>query len=149
MKFHWLALLLVIGMALAVPAVSAKIVEEKNGYRVTTADTTLSLPDISRFSSASISQGQTQWYSTSVPVGKTSFYVDLNWGNPSNSLSLKITAPDATFGPFSDSSDGKTDGRINMRFSKSTGLASGIWGSSVYGYQVTGTQSYTHTASSG
>jgi hypothetical protein len=31
MKFHWLALLLVLGAAIAVPSVSAKIVEEKTG----------------------------------------------------------------------------------------------------------------------
>jgi len=70
MKVHWLALLLVIGTALTVPVVSAKIVEEKDGYVVTPGDNTLRLPEISRLSSASISQGQTQWYSTSVSPGK-------------------------------------------------------------------------------
>jgi len=67
MKVHWLALLLVIGAALTVPIVSAKIVEEKDGYVVTPGDNTLRLPEISRLSSASISQGQTQWYSTYAP----------------------------------------------------------------------------------
>jgi hypothetical protein len=94
MKVHWLALLLVIGAALTVPIVSAKIVEEKDGYVVTPGDNTLRLPEISRLSSASISQGQTQWYSTYAPSGKTSFFADLYWGNPANSLSLTIAAPD-------------------------------------------------------
>lgn len=147
MKVHWLALLLVIGAALAVPVVSAKIVEEKNGYIVTPGENTIRLPEISRFSSASISQGQTQWYSTSVPTGKTSFNADLYWGNPSNSLALTITAPDATFGPYYDSADGRIDGRINLRISKSGGLASGTWWSKIYGYQVSGMQSYTYSAS--
>jgi hypothetical protein len=147
MKVHWLALLLVIGAALAVPVVSAKIVEEKNGYIVTPGENTIRLPEISRFISASISQGQTQWYSTSVPTGKTSFNADLYWGNPSNSLALTITAPDATFGPYYDSADGRIDGRINLRISRSGGLASGTWWSKVYGYQVSGAQSYTYSAS--
>jgi hypothetical protein len=147
MKVHWLALLLVIGAAIAIPSVSAKIVEEKDGYIVTSGDNTIILPDIARFSSASISQGQTHWYSTAVPAGKTSFYADLYWGNPANSLALTITAPDATFGPYYDSADGTIDGRINLRISKSGGLASGTWGSRVYGYLVTGVQSYTYSAS--
>jgi hypothetical protein len=147
MKVHWLALLLVIGAAFAVPAVSAKIVEEKNGYIVTPGDNNLRLPEIARFSSASISQGQTQWYSTYVPAGKTSFYTDLYWGAPANSLSLTIVAPDTTLGPFYDSSDGRIDGRINLRITKSGGLASGTWWSKVYGYRVTGTQSYSYSAS--
>jgi hypothetical protein len=79
MKFHWLALLLVLGAAIAVPSVSAKIVEEKNGYIVTPGDNSFRLPDISRFSSATISQGQTQWYSTLVSPGKNSFFSDLYW----------------------------------------------------------------------
>jgi hypothetical protein len=147
MKVHWLALLLVIGAALAVPSVSAKIIEEKNGYIVTPGDNTMQLPEISRFSSASISQGETQWYSTNVPSGKTSFYTDLYWGAPVNSLSLTIIAPDTTLGPFYDSSDGRIDGRINLRITKSGGLASGTWWSKVYGYYVTGAQSYSYSAS--
>jgi hypothetical protein len=147
MKVHWLALLLVIGAALAVPTVSAKIVEEKGGYIVTSGDNTLRLPEMALFSSASISQGQTQWYSTYVPAGKTSFNADLSWGNPSNSLALTITAPDATFGPYYDSADGRIDGRVNLRISKSGGIASGTWGSKVYGYRVTGIQGYTYSTS--
>ena len=147
MKIHWLALLLVIGAAMIAPSVSAKIVEEKAGYIVTAVDETIRLPDISRFGSASITQGQTQWYSTVVPAGKTLFYADLSWGNPSSSLVLTITAPDATFGPYYDSADGRIDGRINLRISKSGGLASGTWWSKLYGYQVSGIQSYTFSAS--
>lgn len=149
MKVHWLALLLVIGMALSVPAVSAKIVEEKNGYIVTFGDDTIRLPEISRLSSASISQGQSHWYSTYVPTGKTSFFTDLYWGNPANSLSLSIFAPDAIFGPYYDSSDGYIDGRINLRISRTSGIASGTWWSQIYGYSVSGVQSYTYSASAG
>lgn len=147
MKVHWLALLLVIGAAIAVPSVSAKIIEEKDGYIVTSGDDTLRLLEIARFSSAAISQGQTQWYSTYVPAVKPSFNADLYWGNPSSSLALTITAPDGTFGPYYDSADGRIDGRINLRISKSGGLSSGTWWSKIYGYQVSGMQSYTYSGS--
>jgi len=147
MKVHSLALLLVIGAVLIAPAVSAQIVEEKDGYVVTSGEDSLRLSDIFLLSSASITQGQTHWYTTTVPAGSTAFSADLNWGNPANSLALTLTAPDATFGPYYDSADGKTDGRINLRIAKSSGLASGTWRSKVYGYQVSGTQSYTYSAS--
>ena len=147
MKVHWLALFLVIGVAMTIPAVSAKIVEEKNGYIVTTVDNSIRLPEMARFSPSSISQGQTHYYSTYVPSGKTSFYTDLYWGNPSNSLELTISAPGATFGPYYDSADGRWDGRINIRIYRSGGLATGTWGSRVYGYLITGAQSYSYSAS--
>jgi hypothetical protein len=65
MKVHLLVLLLVIGAAVAVPSVSAKIVEEKDGYIVMTGPDTLNvdslnLRDMSLLSSSSISQGQSQ-----------------------------------------------------------------------------------------
>lgn len=149
MKFHWLALLLVVGAVLFVPTVSAKIVEEKNGYVVTPGTDTIRLPDIARFSSQSISQGQTQSYTTYVAPGKTSFFSDLYWGVPSNSLSLTITAPGAVFGPYYDAADGRTDGRINLKISKTSGLASGSWMSGVFGYHVSDVQSYTYSSSTG
>jgi hypothetical protein len=144
---HQLIMLLVIVAAVLVPTVSAKIIEEKEGYIVTSGDDIRWFPDISRLSSAIILQGQTHWYSTYVPAGKTSFFADLYWGEPSNSLTLTIIAPDATFGPYYDSTDGWVDGRINLRISKSGGIASGTWGSGIYGHSVTGAQSYTYSAS--
>ncbi|HRX33067.1 MAG TPA: peptidase domain-containing protein [Methanoregulaceae archaeon] len=147
MKFYWFVLLLVIGVTICVPAATATFVEEKDGYIVTPGDITNRQPEISRFSSSSISQGQMHWYSTFIPTGKTSLYIDLYWGVPSNSLALTILAPDATFGPYYDSADGQIDGRINLRISRPSGLASGTWGSSIYGYHVVGEQGYTYTVS--
>jgi hypothetical protein len=68
--------------------------------------------------------------------------VDLYWGNPSNSLSLTAIAPDGTIGPFYDSSDGVTDGRIYLTISRTGGIAPGTWVFRVYGVSVVGTQSY-------
>lgn len=146
MKVHWLALLLIIGAVLSVPVVSAKIVEEKDGYRVMTGADVVRLPDLSSISSSSITQGETHWYSTLVSSGRTAFYSGLNWGNPSNSLSLTIIAPDSSLGPYYDSSDGAVDGRISLKIVKTAGLSPGTWWSDVYGYSVAGSQSYTYTA---
>ncbi|ADN36536.1 peptidase domain-containing protein [Methanolacinia petrolearia DSM 11571] len=147
MKLNWLAILFIIVAALAVPSVSAKIIEEKDGYIVTTCDKSLNLPEAFKSTSRSISQGQTDWYSTSVPAGKTSLYADLNWGDTSDSISLTILAPDSTLGPYYDSADGHIDGRINLRISKSSGIPSGTWWSKIYGEMVNGAQSYTYSAS--
>lgn len=151
MKVHLLALLLVIGAAVAVPAVSATIVEEKEGYIVMTGPDTLNvdslnLRDMSRLSRSSISQGQSQWYATSVSSGNTAFYSGLNWGNPSNSLALTIYAPDSLFGPYYDNVDGVIDGQINVQVIRNGSLTSGTWRSEVYGQSVTGSQSYTYSA---
>jgi hypothetical protein len=89
-----------------------------------------------------ITQGETDWYSVVVPSGRSSITVDLNWGNPSNSLSLTAIAPDGIIGPFYDSSDGVTNGRIYLTISRAGGIAPGTWWFKVYGDSVTGTQSY-------
>lgn len=149
MKVHWLALLFIIGMALAIPAVSAKTIEEKDGYTVTTVDDAPSrFADVSAFASYSLTQGQTRWHTTSVPSGSTRFYSDLNWGNAANSLALTIYTPDASvLGPYYDSADGITDGRVYLMVTRSSGLPSGTWSSKVYGSSVSGTQTYSYSAS--
>jgi len=146
MKVHWFVLLMIAAVLLIAPVVSAKTVEEKDGYIVESGTTALRLPEMSLFSSGSISQGQTNWYTTAVSSGKTSFNTDLYWGNPSNSLALTIYAPDSVLGPYYDSADGATDGRIRLRFSKPLGLTTGTWYSGVYGQSVSGVQSYTYSA---
>jgi len=91
----------------------------------------------------SITQGATNWESKSVSSYITTLNVNLNWGNPSNSLQLTIYSPDGyVFGPYYDSSDGVTDGRIDLTIQNSNGIAEGTWSYKVYGYSVSGTQTY-------
>jgi len=90
-----------------------------------------------------ITQGMTNWESKSVTTTITTLNVDLYWGNPSNSLQLTIYSPDGhVFGPYYDNSDGYHDGAINLVISNTGGIAKGTWYYKVYGYSVTGTQSY-------
>ena len=147
MKVHVLAIVLIIGMAAAIPVASAQIIEEKDGYIVATEDNSRHLVEVSRISASSITQGQTQWYSTSVSSGKTAFYADLSWGQPSSSLALTISPPGTSLGPYYDGADGVVDGRINIRVTSGGSLTPGTWWSKVYGYSVSGSQSYTYSAS--
>ena len=90
-----------------------------------------------------ITQGLTNWHNKYVGSSITTLNVDLNWGNPANSLRLKVYSPDGyTFGPFYDSYDGYIDGRVNMNINNPDGIATGTWYYEVYGDRVTGTQSY-------
>ena len=92
---------------------------------------------------SSITQGQTNYHSEQIGPGVTSLHTDLYWGNPSNSLQLTIYSPDGSvYGPVYDSYDGTIDGQINVINSNPNGVAQGTWYFKVYGYSVTGTQSY-------
>lgn len=64
---------------------------------------------------ATISQGQTNCHTKVASDFITTLNVDLNWGNPANSLQLTIYSPDGyAFGPYYDTDDGVIDGRINL-----------------------------------
>ncbi len=92
---------------------------------------------------ATITQGQTNWHTKDVTTFITTLNVDLNWGNPSNSLRLRIYSPDGyVFGPYFDNADGVINGRINLDLRNPNGIAKGTWRYEVYGYSVVGTQSY-------
>jgi len=147
MKVHWFALLIVLGAALFAPAVSAKIIDEKDGYVVSTIDEDARFAGFQSLSVSTIAQGERDYYSTYVPPGKTSFSHYLSWGSVANSLALTIETPSGILGTYYDSSDGSTDGRISLRISRASGLALGTWPSSVYGHRVSGTETYSYQTS--
>jgi len=140
-------LLSVVLVTAAIGSASALSVDlnkaNNGGYTVTPATDTIRAVSPMTVSD-SISQGETNWHSQDVNVFSTSLHVDLNWGNPSNSLRLKIYTPDGyTLGPYYDNADGPIDGRINIYVNNPNGIAQGTWYYEVYGYSVSGTQSYT------
>jgi hypothetical protein len=145
MKVHWIVLLIITGAILFTPAVSAQVVENKDGYIISTVDSSgeeTRFPAVSPLSTSVISQGETHSYTRNVYAGTTSIVSDLNWGDTSDSLTLTIIAPDATLGPYYDAADGVIDGRIYLRISKTNGLATGTWWNRIFGYQVAGTEDY-------
>jgi hypothetical protein len=142
MKVSGIFLTVLVCTVVLVSGVSAQNVETVNGYIVRPAQD-LNLPAVFLPMSAStISQGQTMYYSKYVSSGTTSLVPDLNWGDTSDSLTLTISAPDATLGPYNDASDGIINGRIYLSIAKPSGLAAGTWNFRVYGERVNGAQSY-------
>ena len=142
-----LLFLAVIGVVvLAMPATAAKTgdsttVSAPGGYQVTFVKT---LPGgIQPMIMNSISQGQYQWAGKLVNYYTESVQFDLYWGNPTNSLRLRIFTPDGyVLGPYYDASDGAINGNIYAIVSRSGGVAQGTWYSEVYGDRVSGSQSY-------
>jgi hypothetical protein len=96
-----------------------------------------------RWVSDTIAQGETNWHGEYIDYYTTSRHIDLNWGDTSDSLRLKVYSPsNELVATYYDSSDGVIDGRINMDLRNPSGIEQGLWWSEVYGYSVTGTEDY-------
>jgi hypothetical protein len=146
MKVSGTSIAILVCAIVLISGVSAQNVDINAGYSVTPAGD-LYLPAVkSPMTVGTITQGETDWYSAVVPSGKASITTDLNWGYVPDSLTLTVIAPDGTLGPYHDSSDGVTDGRILLSFSRTGGIAPGTWMFKVYGENVLGTQSYNFVA---
>lgn len=90
-----------------------------------------------------IVQGQDTYHSVDVSSAITSMNIDLKWNDTANALRLMIYTPDGhILGPYTDASDGTTDGRININVSNKDGLATGEWYLKVTGSDVTGADDY-------
>jgi hypothetical protein len=92
-------------------------------------------------------QGETDYFSKYVQTGTSQLVVDLNWGYPSNSLALLITSPTGQYGPYTDGSDGITDGRIVLLITRSgQALPQGTGSFGITGERVTGVEDYSFVA---
>ncbi|MDD1694722.1 MAG: hypothetical protein LUQ71_08360 [Methanoregula sp.] len=84
-------------------------------------------PLLSNGQSFAIVPATANYYADTVPEGKHHEWVDLDWKDTNRDLNLTVYAPDATFGPYSDASDGKKDGRIFLDFSSLLNVTAGNW----------------------
>ncbi len=90
-----------------------------------------------------ITQGQTVYHQAQVAGGNTSMSFDLKWMNANDDLRLSVYTPDGhVLGPYTDSSDGKKDGRINLEVDNPSGVSGGTWSFKVTGSNVTGKDEY-------
>lgn len=141
----YLILVAAIAMLIISPAVASEeklIVDQQNGYTVTTG-TPDKQTDGLRTVFSSIAQGQTNWHYKYVSSSTSILNIDLDWGNPSNSLSLTVyTADGKILGPYYDSIDGSNDGKISIQITNPEGIEPGRWDYKVYGYSVSGTEDY-------
>ena len=128
--------------AMLIPLAAAQDAETTDAYIVTPASND-SKPPIVPLTQGTITQGETDWHSLYVPPGVDELWVDLTWGDPSNSLTLTIYPPGGpTLGPYHDAGDAE----IFLCISRSSGLASGIWDFKVYGEHVQGVEDYSFVA---
>lgn len=67
------------------------------------------------------------YYADAVPEGKQHEWIDLDWKDPAKDLNLTVYAPDETFGPYSDATDGRKDGRIFLDFGSLLNVTAGNW----------------------
>lgn len=96
-----------------------------------------------RWVTDTITQDETNWHSRTVSSYTPSLHIDLDWGDTSDSLRLKVYNPsNQLVGTFYDNADGAIDGRIDIDINKSGGIDIGTWHYQVYGYSVTGTEDY-------
>ena len=114
MKVSGISLVILVCALVLISGVSAQNVDTHAGYSVTPAGNLHLPPVMSPMTVGTITQGETDWYSTTVSPGTASLTTDLNWGYVPDSLTLTILAPDATLGPYYDISDGITNGRITL-----------------------------------
>ena len=143
-KIGIIAILLLFSASLAMAAVSEEKmnIAKTGGYIVKPGNSTDGESAIASVY-ATITQSNTNWHTKDVATFITSLNVDLNWGNSGNSLRLTIYSPDGyVFGPYFDIDDGSINGRINRYINNPNGIAKGTWYYEVYGYSVSGTQSY-------
>lgn len=67
------------------------------------------------------------YYADTVPEGKQHEWIDLNWNDPTKDLGLTVYTPDATLGPYSDTADGRKDGRIFLDIASRLNVTAGTW----------------------
>ena len=90
-----------------------------------------------------ITQGQTVYHQAQVAGGNTSMSFDLKWNNADDDLRLSVYTPDGhVLGPYTDNTDGKKDGRINLEVDNPSGVSGGAWSFKVTGTDVTGKDEY-------
>ena len=143
-KLHIVTILLA---AMLISLAAAEDAETTDTYIVTPASND-SKPPIVPLTWDTITQGETDWHSLYVPSGKYNLWVDLDWGNPSNSLTLTIYPPGGpTLGPYHDADDSNdNDARIFLCISRGGGLPSGTWDFKVYGERVQEVEDYSFVA---
>ena len=131
-----MAIMLLVAVA---PAVSAE--EQKYTVRPSTSET----PSAPGRISDSITQGQTNTYYSNVGGEINYLEVDLDWGDPTDSLSLTIYTPGGSnIGTYYDRDDGPVDGRICLDIVPGQGYVEpGRWEFKVYGVEVDGVEDYT------
>jgi len=137
-------LFMLLALAMLIPFASAVDVKDSDGgYTVTWINSEKTDDYQVKSVYQTIIQGETDWIYKSVSSHITKLHVDLNWGDASDSLRLKVYSPDGhTFGYYYDNSDGSFNGRIQFNINNPNGIAQGTWQYEIYGYSISGVEDY-------
>jgi hypothetical protein len=74
-----------------------------------------------------VHQERTALFSKTIAAGTPYIIVSLYSGDLDDPISVTVITPDSTLGPFYDSSDGKMDGRIELKISNPDTMKAGTW----------------------
>jgi hypothetical protein len=141
-KILALLVMLLLSASLAGAAVCEDETDATGGYTVTPAKDTDG-DNGTRWIYDTITQGETNWHNKIISTNINTLNVDLDWGDTTDSLRLKIHSPEGyVLGPYFDDDDGATDGEIDLDIYNPNGIAKGTWRYEVYGYSVVGTEDY-------
>jgi len=142
MKVMWFAVLLCIGAVLVIAVASHDPVQVPAGHAgpaIMSPPPEKSLDDrMTVLVSATTVTGQqenTALFSKYVSADTPYIIVSLYSGDPADPLSLSIITPDKTLGPFNDGSDGRIDGRIDLKINNPAGMTPGLWKFQVSSYK--------------
>ncbi|QYZ78690.1 hypothetical protein E2N92_04235 [Methanofollis formosanus] len=140
-------LILIIAAALLVPAAAAHDLRAETADQITVSSIPDGLIDLDKFKIGIRSVGGTiypsEWdlINKYIPSNVETIEVYLDWSGHSGgpySVALTIYPPgnNGHFGPYYDSADGRSDEKITLSFSDSSGLPSGTWQFYVFGDDV-------------
>ncbi|AGB01611.1 hypothetical protein [Methanoregula formicica] len=86
-----------------------------------------SAPLLTNHQSFAVVPATANYYADTVPEGKQHEWIDLDWRDKNKDLGLTVFAPDATLGPYTDTSDGRKDGRIFLDIASRLNVTAGTW----------------------
>jgi hypothetical protein len=142
MKAQWIAVLLCAGAVLVLAVAFTDHMKAPDGYCATAimdnpldksmeSGMTGILPAPDRTGH----QEHTALFSKYVSAGTPYIIVSLYSGEPADPLLLSVITPDKTLGPFTDGSDGRIDGRIDLKINNPGDMTPGLWKFQVHSYK--------------
>lgn len=71
--------------------------------------------------------GTTRFFRDTLPAGTPRYWMDITWNDPSRNLQVTVFSPEGSLGPYSNTANGRIDGRIFLALGKDPALPSGDW----------------------
>ncbi|MFA4825592.1 MAG: hypothetical protein WC593_10605 [Methanoregula sp.] len=142
MKVLWIAVLLCAGAVLVLAVASPGPLQAPGRYCATAiTDNPLDqsmqsgMTGLLSATNRTGHQEHTALFSKYVSADTPYIIVSLYSGDLADPLSLSVITPDKTLGPFTDGSDGRIDGRIDLKINNPVGMVPGLWKFQVHSFK--------------